>query len=55
MNKNELKAFLEIITPMLKELPKEEIKKQLDSIDMSDQERADFLKVILALKDENNN
>lgn len=55
MNENELKAFLDLAAPMLKELPKDEIIKQLNRIDMTEDERAEFLKVIFALKDEENN
>lgn len=53
MNEQELQEFLKMVTPMLKALPEEEIRKQLNEIeDMSEEEREQFLKVILLLKEE---
>ena len=52
MNEDELKEFLKMVTPMLKELPEDEIKKQLEAIDISDDEKEELLRVILLLKEE---
>lgn len=52
MKEDELKEFLKMVTPMLKELPEDEIKKQLLSIDISENEREELLTVILLLKEE---
>lgn len=51
MNEKELQEFLKMVTPMLKELPQEEIEKQLNEIDMSAEEKEQFLQVILLLKE----
>lgn len=52
MNEKELQEFLKMVTPMLKELPEDEIRRQLNEIDMTRDEREQFLKVILLLKEE---
>ena len=54
MNENEIKEFLEMVMPMLKDLPKEEIIENINNIpDMSQEEREKFIQAILALKEEN--
>ena len=53
MNENEIKEFLNMVLPMLKDLPKEEIVENINNIpDMSQEEREKFIQAILALKDE---
>lgn len=52
MEDEELKSFLNMATPMLCELSDEEIQRQLDYIDMSDEERAHFYKVLMVLREE---
>lgn len=52
MNEEELQEFLKMVTPMLKELPDDEIQKQLDEIDMSEEERENFFKVLTMLKEQ---
>jgi formate dehydrogenase maturation protein FdhE len=52
MNENEIKEFLNRVLPMLKDLPKEEIIENINSIpDMSEDERKKFIDAILALKE----
>jgi hypothetical protein len=54
MNENEIKEFLEMVMPMLKDLPQEEIIENINNIpDMSQEEREKFIQAILALKEEN--
>lgn len=54
MSENEIKEFLEMVMPILKDLPKEEIIENINNIpDMSQEEREKFIQAILALKEEN--
>lgn len=54
MNEDEIKEFLKIVMPMLKDLPKEEIVENINNIPkMSEDEREYFIKAIMALKEQN--
>jgi hypothetical protein len=54
MNDKEIKEFLEMVMPMLKDLPQEEIIENINNIPgMSDEEREKFIQVIMALKEDN--
>ena len=53
MTEQEIKEFLEMVMPMLKDLPQEEIVENINNIPgMSEEEREKFIQVILALKEE---
>ena len=54
MDEKELQEFLKMVAPMLKELSDDEIKNQLNEIDMSDDEKEKFLNIIQLLKEEEN-
>lgn len=54
MDDKEIKEFLEMVMPMLKDLPQEEIIENINNIPgMSDEEREKFIQVIMALKEDN--
>jgi hypothetical protein len=54
MNDKEIKEFLEMVMPMLKDLPQEEIIENINNIPgMSDEERERFIQAIMALKEDN--
>ncbi|WP_419770891.1 MAG: hypothetical protein ACNI3C_03640 [Candidatus Marinarcus sp.] len=53
MNEKDIKEFLTMVMPMLKDLPEEEIIENINNIpDMSEEERAKFIQAILLLKEE---
>jgi len=53
MTEKEIKEFLEMVMPMLKDLPKEEIIENINNIPgMNESEREKFIQVIMSLKEE---
>jgi len=54
MDEKELQEFLKMVTPMLKELSEDEIRNQLNEIDMTGDEKEKFLNIIMILKEDEN-
>lgn len=54
MNEEELNEFLKMVVPVLKDLPEEEIRSQINEInDMPDEEKEKFIDIILMFKEKN--
>ncbi|AXH14742.1 hypothetical protein AMYT_1156 [Malaciobacter mytili LMG 24559] len=56
MNENDINEFMKMVIPMLKELSKEEIEGQINSIDnMKEEEKQKFIDAISLLKETEDN